>query len=162
MASNPPPKRRVPGGARLKVLGQSQSSRFKRPGSDATRNRSVHRGDDSLTCLTDERCPVTSGTVQAPSAGFEPATPGLGNLLCIWGSRHPKTPINIGFSRSLGLARSGAQFYKQLIRRELTAVCSCVLLFEESRASGRLIDSSSPHGTRHCSRPAGAGVATAR
>ena len=46
----------------------------------------------------------------APSAGFEPATPGLGNLLSIRASEHPKTPMNIGFSRSLGLARSGAQF----------------------------------------------------
>ena len=49
-------------------------------------------------------------TRSAPSAGFEPATPGLGNLLCIRASEHPKSPMNIGFSRSLGLARSGAQF----------------------------------------------------
>ena len=46
----------------------------------------------------------------APSAGFEPATPGLGNLLCIRGLRRPKTPTDMGFSRSLGLSRTGPQF----------------------------------------------------
>ena len=51
-----------------------------------------------------------SDSSDAPSAGFEPATPGLGNLLCIRASQLPKSPMNIGFSRSLGLARSGAQF----------------------------------------------------
>ena len=43
--------------------------------------------------------------VFAPSAGFEPATPGLGNLLCIRASEHPKTPMR---HRVFAFSRVGA------------------------------------------------------
>jgi hypothetical protein len=38
----------------------------------------------------------------APSAGFEPEKPGLGNMLCIRAFERPKTSMDMGFSRSLG------------------------------------------------------------
>jgi len=56
----------------------------------------------------------------APSAGFEPATPGLGNMLCIRACECPKSPMDMWFSHTLGWARSGAQFLAwRVIGRDL-------------------------------------------